>query len=93
MSGFVVLLLGLSSMAGGDVASGGLGEGGDAEVDRGGAADGDLVHLREFRLGSGEADLQAFGFAEPLPGLGFGDPFDEVVSDLGQAGAFGGVGS
>jgi len=51
-----------------------------------------LVHLGEFVLGSGEADFEAFGLAEPAVGFGFGDAVQEVVADLGQPAAFGGVG-
>jgi len=54
----------------GDGAAGGVGEGGDAEADGGGAAGGDLVHLGEFVPGAGQADFQAFGFAEPVAGPG-----------------------
>jgi hypothetical protein len=72
-------------------AAGGVGEGGNAEVDGLAAAGGDLVHLCELGLGAGEADLQAFGLAEPALGFGFGDAGDEVVADLDQAGSGGGV--
>ena len=73
-------------------AAGSVGEGGDAELDGLVAAGGDLVHLVEFGAGAGEADLQAFGLAEPAVGLGLGDAGDEVVADLDQAGSGGGVG-
>src|SRR5579859_7296367 len=66
-------------------AAGGVGEGGDAELDGLAAAGGDLVHLGEFGAGAGEADLQSFGLSEPAAGLGFGDAGDEVVADLDQA--------
>jgi hypothetical protein len=72
-------------------AAGGVGEGGDAELDGLVAAGGDLVHLGEFGVGAGEADLQSFGFAEPTVGLGFGDAGGEVVADLGEAVPGGGV--
>ena len=68
------------SRAGG--AAGGVGEVGDAELDRVGAAGGDLLHLGEFGVGAGEADLEAFGLAVPAVGFGFGDAGDEVVADL-----------
>ena len=74
-------------------AAGGVGEGGDAELDGLVAAGGDLVHLGEFGAGAGEADLQSFGLAEPAVGLGFGDAGDEVVADLDQAVPGGGVGA
>ena len=70
-------------------ASGGVGEAGDAELDGGGAAGADLVHLGQFGVGAGEADLQALGLAVPAVGLGFGDAGDEVVADLFQPGAGG----
>ena len=72
-------------------AAGSVGEGGDAELDGVIAVGGDLVHLREFGAGAGEADFQSFGLAEPAVGLGFGDPGDEVVADLDQAGPGGWV--
>ena len=59
----------------------------------GAAAGGDLVHLGEFAAGAGEADFQALGFAEPTVGFGFGDAGQEVVVDLGEAVALGGIGS
>ena len=77
----------------GDGAAGGVAEGGNAEADGGGAAGGDLVHLGEFVPGAGQADLQAFGFAEPVAGLGFGDAGGEAVADLHQAGPLGRVGA
>ena len=70
-------------------ASGGVGEAGDAELDGGGATDADLVHLGQFGVGAGEADLQALGLAVPAVGFGFGDAGDEVVADLFQPGAGG----
>jgi hypothetical protein len=70
---------------GGAGAAGGVGEGGDAELDGLAAASDDLVHLGEFGAGAGEADLQSFGLSEPAAGLGFGDAGDEVVADLDQA--------
>ena len=76
-----------------DGASGGVGVAGYAQLDGGVSAGGDLVHLAEFVAGAGEADFQAFGFAEPALGFGFGDAGDQVVADLDQAGTFGGVGA
>jgi hypothetical protein len=60
-----------------------------AEVHGGGP--GAAVDLGEFVLGAGEADFEAFGFAEPGFAFGFGDAGDEVVADLGDAGPLGGV--
>ena len=57
------------------------------------AAGGDLVHLGEFGVGAGEADLEALGFAVPAVGFGFGDAGEEVVADLFEAGPGGGVGT
>jgi hypothetical protein len=66
--------------------------GGHSEVDHGAAVVGsDLVHLGEFVAGGGEADLQALGFAGPAFALGFADPGDQVVADLGQPWPLGGV--
>ena len=65
---------------------------GHSEVDHGGAvAGGDLVHLGEFLVGGGEADLQAPGFAGPVFTLGFADAGDQVAADLGQPWPLGGV--
>jgi hypothetical protein len=49
--------------------------------------------LGEFLAGAVEGDLQAVDFAEPVVSAGFGDPGDEVVSDLDETRALGGVGS
>ena len=76
----------------GDGAGCDVGEGGYPEVGSAVAAGGDLVHLGEFVPGAGEAGLQAFCFAEPVAGLGFGDPGGEAVADLHQAGPLGRVG-
>ena len=73
---------------GGDVAVGG-----DAEVDVLGAAGCGAVGLGEFAGGGGEADLESFGFAGPAFAFGFGDAGVEVVADLLQAVALGGVDS
>ena len=48
------------------------------------AAGGDLVHLGEFGVGAGEADLEALGLAVPVVGFGFGDAGEQVVADLFQ---------
>jgi hypothetical protein len=74
-------------------ASGGVGEGRDAELDGVVATGGDLVHLGEFGAGAGEADFQSFSFSKPTVVLGFGDAGDEVVADLFEAGPGGGVGT
>jgi hypothetical protein len=47
--------------------------------------------LGEFVLGAGEADLQSFDLAEPALAFGFGDAGGEVVADLGESVALGGV--
>ncbi len=66
---------------------------GHSEVDNGAvAAGGDLVHLGEFLIGGGKADLQALGFASPAFALGFADAGGQVVADLGQPWLLGGVG-
>src|SRR6266516_3264443 len=62
--------------------------GGHAEV---GGAVGAVVDLGELVFGAGEADFEAFGFAEPAFAFGFGDAGKEVVADLGDAGPLGGV--
>src|SRR5664279_1094822 len=74
-------------------AAGSLGETGYPQVHCGAAAGGDLVHLGQLVAGAGEADLQALGFAEPTVGFGFGDAGQEVVANLGEAVALGGIGS
>ena len=43
-------------------------------------------------FGAGEADLESFDLAEPAFAFGFGDAGGEVVADLDQAVALGGVG-
>ena len=53
----------------------------------------DLVDLGEFRAGSGEADLEAFDLAEPSFAAGFLDPAEEVVADVDESAALGGVGT
>jgi hypothetical protein len=70
-------------------ASSGVGEAGDAQLDGFNAAGADLVHLGEFGVGAGEADLEALGLAVPAVGFGFGDAGDEVVADLFQPSAGG----
>jgi hypothetical protein len=71
-------------------ASGDVGEVGHAEVD-GVALGGELVELGEFLAGSGEADLESVGFAEPAFVPGFVDAGEEVVADLFDAVAAGRV--
>ena len=67
---------------------------GHSQVDDGGLAAGsDLVHLGEFLVGGGEADLQALGFAGPAFAMGFADAGGQVVADLGQSWPLGGVGA
>ena len=50
-----------------------------------GAACGRRSIWTEFALGSGEADLEPFGLAEPAFAFGFGDACREVVTDLSEA--------
>jgi hypothetical protein len=78
---------------GGEGGSGDVAVGGDAEVDVLGPAGGGGVGLGEFAGGSGEADLESFGFAGPAFAFGFGDAGVEVVADLLQAVALGRVDS
>ncbi|MEV6325797.1 hypothetical protein AB0M45_32225 [Nocardia sp. NPDC051787] len=59
--------------------AGDVGECGDVEEDGGGAA-GSFVELCQFFGGRGEADTQAFGFAEPAVLLGLGDALGEVLA-------------
>ena len=59
-------------------------EAGHAPVD-GGAAAGELVELGEFLIGSGEADLESLGFAEPALAPGLVDAGEQVAADLGDA--------
>ena len=73
---------------GGDVAVGG-----DAEVDVLGSAGGGQVGLGEFVVGGGEADFESLGFAGPAFAFGFGDAVQEVVADLFESAALGGVDS
>ncbi|MFD8221762.1 hypothetical protein ACFV2U_51060 [Streptomyces sp. NPDC059697] len=42
------------------------------------------IGLAELLLGASQADLEAFGLAEPAFRLGFGDSGDQVVADLGK---------
>src|SRR5487761_1336068 len=69
--------------------SGGRRDCGEPELD--GAGAGSAVDLGEFVFGTGEADLESFGFAEPPFAFSFGDAVDEVVADLGDAVPLGGV--
>ena len=63
---------------------------GHAEVGGGGGA-GPAVDLGEFVFGAGEADFEAFGFAEPAFAFGFSDAVVQVSADLLQPGALGWV--
>jgi hypothetical protein len=65
--------------------------GGDAQVDGFGPAGCGQVGLGELAGGGGEADFESFGFAGPAFAFGFGDAGAEVVADLLQAVALGGV--
>ena len=47
--------------------------------------------MGELVVGAGEADLQAFDFAEPALALGFGDAVVQVGADLLQPVALGWV--
>jgi hypothetical protein len=76
---------------GGDGCGGDVPVGKDAEVDVFGPAGGGVVGLGELAGGGGEADLESFGFAGPAFAFGFGDAGVEVVADLLQAVALGGV--
>jgi hypothetical protein len=60
-------------------------------VDGLGAAGGGVVGLGEFLFGTGEADLESFGFAGPALAFGFGDAGQEIVADLLEAWPLGGV--
>src|SRR5271169_6160466 len=66
-------------------------EGGHPESDQGGGT-GAPVDLGELVPCAGEADLESFGFAAPAFAVGFGDACGEVVADLDDAVALGGVG-
>src|SRR5450756_253928 len=66
----------------------------DAELDGlSGSGAGHLVDLGEFGAGSGEADLEAFDFAEPSFAAGFFDSGEQVVADIEEALALGWVGA
>ena len=58
-----------------------------------GSAGGGCVGLGELAGGGGEADFDSFGFADPAFAFGLGDAGVEVVVDLLQAVALGGVDS
>jgi hypothetical protein len=76
---------------GGEGGGGDVAVGGDAEVGVLGSAGGGCVGLGELAGGGGEADSESFGFAGPAFAFGFGDAGAEVVADLLQAVALGGV--
>ena len=61
----------MGRVAGG--AAGGVGEAGDAELNGLGAVGADLVHLGEFGVRAGEADLEALALAIPAVGFSLGD--------------------
>ena len=72
----------------------GVGAGWDAELDgSSGSGAGHLLDLGEFGAGSGEADLEAFDFAEPAFAAGFFDPGQQVLADIEEALALGWVGA
>lgn len=52
---------------------------------------GAFVDLGEFVVSAGETDLESFDLAEPAFPFGFDDPGDEVVADLYETVALGGV--
>ena len=52
---------------------------------------GELVEVGEFLAGAGEADLESVDFAEPAFASGFVDAGEEVVADLLDAVATGGI--
>ncbi|MET9830052.1 hypothetical protein ABZ078_12175 [Streptomyces sp. NPDC006385] len=70
---------------------GGWLRGGDAETDNGPMV-ATPVDLSQFVLCAGEADMRSFNLAEPAFALGLGDAGDQVVADLDQSVASGGVG-
>jgi hypothetical protein len=57
----------------------------------GGGAAGQLVQLGELVVRRAEADLEAVGFAGPAFAFGFGDAGGQVVADLLEPAALGGV--
>jgi hypothetical protein len=67
-------------------------EGGDSEVDETLAVRA-LVGLGELVLGVDKADFEALDFVQPAFVFGFGCAGEQVVADLGDARALGGVGS
>src|SRR5580692_3658434 len=76
---------------GGEGGGGDVAVGGDAEVDVLGPAGDGCVGLGDFAGGGVKADLESFGFSGPAFAFGFGDAGVEVVADLLQAAALGGV--
>jgi len=77
-------------LAGGGAADGAWG-GGHAEVGAGAVACDERVGLGEFGVSGGQADVEAFGFAEPALTVGLGDAGEQVVADLDDPGALLGV--
>lgn len=49
--------------------------------------------MAELGFGPGEADAESFDLAEPTFPVGFGDPVEEIVADLHEPAALGGVGA
>ena len=67
-----------------------MGAGWNAELDGlSGSGAGHLLDLGEFGAGSGEADLEAFDFAEPSFAAGLFDPGQQVLADIEKALALG----
>src|SRR5215470_11560943 len=55
---------------------------GDWHAEAGGDRAGAAAGLGELVFGSGQADVQAFGFAGPADAVGSGDAVDQGVADL-----------
>jgi len=68
-----------------------VGECGHAELDGAGLPLQGCIDLGELVVGAGEADLQAFDFAEPALASGFCDAVVQVGADLLEPGALGWV--
>ncbi|MDQ2816081.1 MAG: hypothetical protein M3Z75_30625 [Actinomycetota bacterium] len=75
----------------GDGRGGDVAVGGDAEAGGFGSAGGGQVGLGKLVVGGGEADLESLGFAGPAFALCFGDAVQEVVADIFESAALGGV--
>jgi hypothetical protein len=72
-------------------AAGDVGERRHAEADRLTAAGDEAVHLGQFVVRGGEADLQPLGFAGPAFPPGLADAGGQVVADFFQPRALGRV--